>query len=58
MKNILRKIGVIGIIIAMLAPFIELPVVKAANEECTGHTVMQLLFLDIATTTNDFNGYA
>ena len=45
MKNILRKIGVIGIIIAMLAPFIELPVVKAANEECTDHTVMQLLFL-------------
>lgn len=58
MKNILRKIGVIGIIIAMLAPFIELPVVKAANEECTDHTVMQLLFLDIATTADDYKGYA
>lgn len=58
MKNILRKIGVIGIIIAMLAPFIELPVVKAANEECTDHTVMQLLFLDIATTAADYKGYA
>lgn len=58
MKNILRKIGVIGIIIAMLAPFIELPVVKAANEECTDHTVMQLLFLDIATTAEDYKGYA
>lgn len=47
MKNILRKIGVIGIIIAMLAPFIELPVVKAANEDCE-KTLLQYFFLDVA----------
>lgn len=60
MKNILRKIGVIGIIIAMLAPFIELPVVKAANEECKDHTVMQYLFLDVANggTYSDWANYA
>lgn len=60
MKNILRKIGVIGIIIAMLAPFIELPVVKAANEECTDHTVMQYLFLDVASggSKDDWTNYA
>lgn len=60
MKNILRKIGVIGIIIAMLAPFIELPVVKAANEECTDHTVMQYLFLDVVSggSKDDWINYA
>lgn len=60
MKNILRKIGVIGIIIAMLAPFIELPVVKAANEECTNHTVMQYLFLDVVSggSKDDWINYA
>lgn len=59
MKNILRKIGVIGIIIAMLAPFIELPVVKAANEECTDHTVLQYYFLDVASggSYNDWMAY-
>lgn len=59
MKNILRKIGVIGIIIAMLAPFIELPVVKAANEECTDHTVLQYYFLDVASggSYNDWMTY-
>ena len=59
MKNILRKIGVIGIIIAMLAPFIELPVVKAANEECTDHTVLQYYFLDVASggSYNDWMSY-
>ena len=59
MKNILRRIGVIGIIIAMLAPFIELPVVKAANEECKDHTVLQYLFLDVANggTFNDWDNY-
>lgn len=60
MKNILRKIGVIGIIIAMLAPFIELPVVKASNEECTDHTVMQYLFLDVVSggSKDDWINYA
>ena len=47
MKNILKKIGVIGIIIAMLAPFVEMPVVKAATQTCTDHTVMQYYFADV-----------
>ena len=47
MKNILKKIGVIGIIIAMLAPFVEMPVAKAATETCTDHTVMQYYFADV-----------
>lgn len=48
MKNILKKIGVIGLTIAVLAPFIELPKVKAANTGCTDQTVMQYYFLDVA----------
>lgn len=56
MKNILKKIGVIGTIIAMLAPFIEMPVAKAAESKtCTDHTVMQYYFLDVADST--FSGY-
>lgn len=46
MKNILKKIGVIGLTIAVLAPFIELPKVKAANTDCTDHTLQQYFFLD------------
>ncbi len=62
MKNILKKIGVIGIIIAMLAPFVEMPVAKAATETCTDHTVMQYYFADV-TNGNSWdhytgNGYA
>lgn len=65
MKNILKKIGVIGIIIAMLAPFIEMPVVKAATETCTDHTVMQYYFADVTngdywkqyTSTNGYTTY-
>lgn len=49
MKNMLKKIGVIGIIVAMLAPFFEMPVVKAAESQtCSDHTVMQYYFLDVA----------
>lgn len=65
MKNILKKIGVIGIIIAMLAPFIEMPVVKAVTETCTDHTVMQYYFADVTngdywkqyTSTNGYTTY-
>ncbi len=58
MKNILKKIGVIGLAIAVLAPFIELPTVKAANTDCTDHTVMQYLFLDVASgSKNDWATY-
>ena len=65
MKNILKKIGVIGIIIAMLAPFVEMPVAKAATETCTDHTVMQYYFADVTngdywkqyTSTNGYTTY-
>lgn len=56
MKNMLKKIGVIGIIIAMLAPFFEMPVVKAA-ETCSDHTVMQYYFLDVAYASAFENQY-
>ena len=65
MKNILKKIGVIGIIIAMLAPFVEMPVAKAATETCSDHTVMQYYFADVTngdywkqyTSTNGYTTY-
>ena len=46
MKNILKKIGVIGLIIAVLSPFIELPNVNA-EENCSIH-LQSYLFLDMA----------
>ena len=66
MKNILKKIGVIGIIIAMLAPFVEMPVAKAAETQtCSDHTVMQYYFADVTngdywkqyTSTNGYTTY-
>lgn len=56
MKNILKKIGVIGIIIALLAPFVEMPVAKAATQTCTDHTVMQYYFADV-TNGNAWKQY-
>ena len=47
MKNMLKKIGVIGIIIAMLAPFVEMPVAEAATQTCSDHTVLQYYFADV-----------
>ena len=63
MKNILKKIGVIGIIIAILAPFVEMPVVKAAETQtCSDHTVLQYYFTDVTLGNNwryyTGNGYA
>ena len=49
MKNILKKIGIIAIIIGVLSPFITLPNVEAATEECD-YYLNQYLFLDV------FNG--
>ena len=37
MKNILKKLGVLGLIVAVLAPFIELPKVNAAETNCAKH---------------------
>lgn len=45
MKNILKKIGVLGLIIAVLSPFIDLPKVNAATDGCTNH-LQYYLFLD------------
>lgn len=46
MKNILKKIGVFGLTIAVLAPFIELPKVNAATDSnCTTH-LQNYMFLD------------
>lgn len=45
MKKIIKKIGVLGIIIAMVIPFLEMPSVKA-EEDCTTH-LQNYLFLDV-----------
>ena len=45
MKNILKKLGVIGLAIAVLAPFIELPKVNAAEPNCKKH-LQNYMFLD------------
>ncbi len=45
MKNILKKLGVIGLAIAVLAPFIELPKVNAAETNCKKH-LQNYMFLD------------
>lgn len=45
MKNILKKLGVIGLTIAVLAPFIELPKVNAAETNCQKH-LQNYMFLD------------
>ena len=45
MKKLLKKIGVLGLIIAIFSPFIELPTVNAA-EGCTNH-LQNYLWLDM-----------
>lgn len=47
MKNMLKKLGVIGIIVAILIPFTELPVVNAASD-CKNY-LQNYLFIDTAT---------
>ena len=47
MKNILKKLGVMGIIVAILIPFTELPVVNAASD-CKNY-LQNYLFIDTAT---------
>lgn len=55
MKNILKKIGVLGLTIAVLAPFIELPKVNAASTNCTNH-LQNYMFLDANYFVLDDNG--
>lgn len=55
MKNILKKIGLIAIIIGVLSPFISLPSVKAQNDGCE-YYLNQYLFLDV-TNGNDWAHY-
>ena len=51
MKKLLKKIGVLGLIIAILAPFIELPTVNAA-EGCNNH-LQNYLWLDMNIFDSD-----
>lgn len=55
MKNILKKLGVLGLIVAVLAPFIELPKVNAAETNCVKH-LQNYMFLDANYFTLDSNG--
>jgi len=58
MKKILKKIGVIGLALAVLSPFIDIPSAKAAEESCTTH-LQNYLFLDVnyGLPTEYRNGY-
>jgi len=57
MKNILKKIGVIGLTIAVLAPFIEIPRARAATANCTSH-IQSYFFLDNSNPRSyNGNGY-
>ena len=46
MKKIIKKLGVIGLALAVLIPFMDLPKVKAANDDCQYH-LQNYLFLDV-----------
>lgn len=46
MKKIIKKLGVIGLALAVLIPFMDLPKVKAANDDCQFH-LQNYLFLDV-----------
>lgn len=52
MKNLLKKIGVIGLAIALMAPFISVPKVNAEDSNTTKH-LQQYLFLDEESLYND-----
>ena len=53
MKDKIKKIGVIGLLVAFLLPFFEMPTVKAAEEDCTHH-LQQYIFL--ATSVSGYFG--
>lgn len=54
MKNIINKVGVIGLIIAMLVPFVEVPVVNALEDGCTRH-LQSYYFLDFFSTAQNYD---
>ena len=48
MKKILKKLGVLGLIVGFLAPFTTVPKVNAeTNDDCTYH-LNQYLFMDVS----------
>lgn len=55
MKNILKKLGVLGLMVALLAPFTEIPKVNAENANCETH-LQNYLFLDV-NIADSFPGY-
>ena len=46
MKKILKRIGVLGLILAILAPFTKLPIVNAEEPNCETH-LQNYMFLDV-----------
>lgn len=48
MKNLIKKLGIIAIAIAILTPFVELPTVSAAEEDCETH-LQNYMFLDVTS---------
>ncbi len=59
MKKIIKKLGVIGLLLAVLIPFMSFPKVNAANDgECKKH-LQNYLFLDVEQlfSKNSFDGF-
>ena len=57
MKNILKRIGVLGIILAIIIPFLELPVANAENDDCKSYHLQNYLFLDVDSLSSYGDGY-
>lgn len=55
MKNILKKLGIVAIIVGILSPFVSLPSVSAATSDCD-HYLNQYFFLDV-TSGNSWKHY-
>ena len=56
MKKFLKKLGVFGLICAVLSPFASIPKVNAEEDDCDEHYLNQYLFLDV-TNGNSWEHY-
>ena len=56
MKNLLKKLGVLVLLISVLAPFVELPV-KAATENCKSY-LQNYLFMSHGAASTTFHELA
>lgn len=57
MKNILKKLGVFGLIVAVLVPFIELPVKADTTTETCDTYLQNYLFMDLKYSWTPWTAY-